>query len=287
VNMVVSGSAPISPDVMDFLKIALSCEVIEGYGMTENCAVATRNWPNDPTSSGTVGPPQPACEIKLVDVPAMNYTSEDQPNPRGEILLRGVQCFTTYYKDEKNTKETVDDEGWIHTGDVGEIDHCGRLKIIDRVKNIMKLAQGEYVALEKIENTYATSPVVAQLYVHGDSLQSYLVGVVVPDPIQLAAIVSEITGAKVVPEDQAALLNAINDQRVATHVLGILAQTAKKAGLKGFETIKRIHISLDPFSVENDTLTPTLKLRRKNAHSKYQVEIDALYALGEPSSGKL
>jgi len=95
---VTCGSAPISPDVMDFLKISLCCEVTEGYGMTENCATCCRCWPDDPSSSGTVGPPQPINEIKLLDVPTMGYSAEDQPNPRGELCVRGWNCFNVYYK---------------------------------------------------------------------------------------------------------------------------------------------------------------------------------------------
>jgi len=116
-----TGSAPISADVMNFLKIAFSCEVAEGYGMTEGCATCTRTWPDDPSSSGTVGPPQPVNEIKLVDVTAMGYTSEDRPNPRGELCMLGANCFLAYYKDEKSTRETIDEEGWVHTGDIAEI----------------------------------------------------------------------------------------------------------------------------------------------------------------------
>jgi long-chain acyl-CoA synthetase len=119
--------------------------------MTENCALCTRGLSGDPTSSGTVGPPQPAVEMKLVDVPTMNYTAEDKPFPRGEICCRGPGVFTEYYKgpvglvtacrpsltkdlDEKNTKDAIDAEGWVHTGDVGEIDDYGRFRIIDRIK---------------------------------------------------------------------------------------------------------------------------------------------------------
>jgi long-chain acyl-CoA synthetase len=104
VKLVVSGSAPISVEVLDFLKIALACDVYEGYGMTENCALCTRGLSGDPTSSGTVGPPQPAAEMKLVDVPGMNYTAEDKPFPRGEICCRGPGVFTQYYKDEKKNR---------------------------------------------------------------------------------------------------------------------------------------------------------------------------------------
>jgi long-chain acyl-CoA synthetase len=125
--------------------------------MTENCATCSRCWNGDPSSSGTVGAPSPVNEIKVVDVPHMGYTSNDKPNPRGELCVRGANCFSVYYKglshhvrwkvyffakrncwyeDEKNTSETVDAEGWVHTGDVVEIDACGRIKIVDRVKVI-------------------------------------------------------------------------------------------------------------------------------------------------------
>jgi long-chain acyl-CoA synthetase len=122
--------------------------------MTENCATCARCWNGDPSSSGTVGAPSPANEVKVVDVPHMGYTSDDKPNPRGELCVRGVNCFSVYYKglqprvqlcfllkiwwdkDEKNTMETVDADGWVHTGDVAEIDSCGRIKIVDRVKVI-------------------------------------------------------------------------------------------------------------------------------------------------------
>jgi long-chain acyl-CoA synthetase len=132
--LVVSGSAPIHTEVLDFLKIALACDVCEGYGMTENCGACAKTWPYDPTGSGTVGPPQPINEIKLVDVPSMNYTAEDKPRPRGELCTRGENTLKAYYKDEKNTRETLDAEGWLHTGDIAEIDEYGRIKIIDRVK---------------------------------------------------------------------------------------------------------------------------------------------------------
>jgi long-chain acyl-CoA synthetase len=279
--MVSSGSAPISPQVMDFLKIAFSCEVAEGYGMTENCATCTKTWSDDPNASGTVGPPLPINEVKLIDVPAMGYTSEDKPNPRGEICMRGPNCFTAYYKDEKNTKETVDAEGWVHTGDVAEIDSCGRFKIVDRIKNIMKLSQGEYVALEKIENVYSNSPLVAQLYVHGEGLQSYLVGVLVPDPIEFATIVSDLNGKKIGPEDAGVLAAACQEERVITHILALLTKVAEHHGLHGFEMVKNIHLSLEPFSIADNTLTPTLKVRRKDVYKKYKREIDGLYALSK------
>ncbi|KAJ4467458.1 long-chain-fatty-acid-CoA ligase [Lentinula edodes] len=283
--LVTCGSAPIHGEVLDFLKIALACDVLEGYGMTENCGTCTKCWPFDPSASGTVGPPQSVTEIKLIDVPSMNYTSEDKPRPRGELCARGENIMKKYHKDEKNTQEAVDEEGWLHTGDVAEIDDFGRVRIIDRVKNIMKLAQGEYVAVEKIENTYSSSAAVAQLFVHGDSLQSYLVGVVIPDPLHLSAIASRLSSSKVTPDDVKSLGEACKQPEVVKEFVNILDKEAKKGGLKGFETLKRIHLSLDPFSVEDGTLTPTFKIKRKDAYEKFKAELDALYSLGEPGAG--
>ena len=156
-------------------------------------------------------------------------------------------------------------DDWIHTGDVAEIDSCRSIKIVDHVKvnfscltgqcgrrwslifhlsssnnncrGIMKLAQGEYVALEKIENLYSSTPIVAQIYVHGDSLQSFLVAVLVPDPIQLAGIAGSLTGTKVSPENNPALAAACKDERVVSHILSTLTKVADQSGLKGYASV--------------------------------------------------
>jgi long-chain acyl-CoA synthetase len=126
-----SGASPLSPDVMDFLRICFGCSVREGYGMTETSCVISAMDDGD-NLSGHVGSPNPACEVKLVDVPEMNYTSDDQPYPRGEICVRGPIIFKGYYKDEEQTREILDGDGWLHTGDIGLWLPGGRLKIIDR-----------------------------------------------------------------------------------------------------------------------------------------------------------
>jgi long-chain acyl-CoA synthetase len=170
----ITGSAPISKEVLDFLKIAFCCQILEGYGQTECGAPAAITWVKDPTS-GHVGGPYPTLEIKLVDVPDMNYTSEDKdeqgnPMPRGEICYRGNNTFKGYFRQPEQTAEALDKGGWVHTGDIGMFLPSGALKIIDRKKNIFKLSQGEYIAPDKIENKIAQSGLVQQIFVYGDSL---------------------------------------------------------------------------------------------------------------------
>jgi len=135
--------------------------------------------------------------MKLEDIPDMDYTHNDKDengvsNPRGEVCLRGPCNFNWYYRDEEKTRETIDSDGWLHTGDVGRLLPNGALKIIDRKKNLFKMAQGEYVAPEKIENINGRAKGVAEIFVEGRGTESFLVAVVVPNPELLPSIAEEI-----------------------------------------------------------------------------------------------
>lgn len=160
----VSGSAPISPTVLQFLRIVFANNFYEGFGMTETYAASIGQLAQD-NSAGNCGPPCINVECRLRDVPDMGYTSRDKPFARGELLTRGPTVFKSYYKSPEVTTSVFDEEGWFATGDICLVDNLGRFKIIDRVKNLLKLAQGEYVSPEKVENTYlAGTNILNQIY---------------------------------------------------------------------------------------------------------------------------
>jgi long-chain acyl-CoA synthetase len=151
VRLMATGSAPLSGEVIDFLKICFCCELVEGYGLTETCAGSCAQFPGD-KNSGYVGGPVANVKVKLRDIPEMNYLSSSKP-PRGEICFWGPAVMSGYFKNEEKTAEAFEG-GWFKTGDVGEVAENGAIRIIDRAKNIFKLSQGEYIAPEKLENVY-------------------------------------------------------------------------------------------------------------------------------------
>uniref|UniRef100_A0AAR2LTR7 Arachidonate--CoA ligase n=1 Tax=Pygocentrus nattereri TaxID=42514 RepID=A0AAR2LTR7_PYGNA len=241
-------------------------DVYEAYGQTECTAGCTYTTPGDWTS-GHVGAPLPCNLIKLVDVPEKNYFAS---KGEGEVCVKGPNVFKGYLKDPVKTAETLDSDGWLHTGDIGKWLPNGTLKIIDRKKHIFKLAQGEYISPEKIENIYIRSEPVSQLYVHGDSLQSCLVGIVVPDP-EVMPSWAQKKGLEGSYED------LCRNMELKKAILDDLVRLGKASGLHSFEQVKDIYIHSEMFSIENGLLTPTLKAKRPELKEYFKLEIEQLY----------
>ncbi|KAL7827358.1 hypothetical protein SRHO_G00330760 [Serrasalmus rhombeus] len=267
VRFILTASAPISPTVLSFLRAALGCLIFEGYGQTECTAGCTFSMPGD-WSAGHVGAPLPCARVKLTDIPDMNYYAK---NGQGEICVQGPSVFQGYLHDQERTAEALDSEGWLHTGDVGQWLPNGTLQIIDRKKHIFKLSQGEYIAPEKIENVYVRCVPVLQVFVHGEHLQSYLIGIVVPDP---EVFVGWVKGKGIVGSYEELCQNP----DVKKAVLEDMTAVGKEAGLKSFEQVKDLYLHPEMFSVSNGLLTPTLKSRRVELCKVFSEQIERMYS---------
>ncbi|PSS29387.1 Long chain acyl-CoA synthetase [Actinidia chinensis var. chinensis] len=268
VRLLLSGAAPLPRHVEEFLRVTCCCVLSQGYGLTESCGGCFTSIVNVFSMMGTVGVPMTTIEARLESVPELGYDALASV-PRGEICLRGKTLFSGYHKRQDLTEEVLVD-GWFHTGDIGEWQPNGAMKIIDRKKNIFKLSQGEYVAVENIESAYLQCPLVASIWVYGNSFESFIVAVVVPDQKAL--------------EDWAANNNQTGDFKTLCentnarkYVLGELNSTGQKHKLRGFEILRAVHLEPNPFDIERDLITPTFKLKRPQLLKYYKDCIDQLY----------
>ncbi|CCF59309.1 hypothetical protein KAFR_0G02780 [Kazachstania africana CBS 2517] len=275
----VTGSAPISKSTLIFLREILDIGVRQGYGMTETFAGICLSQTDEPKKSiGSSGAIGITSELKLKDVADMNYFTKDL---KGEILLRGPQIFAKYYKNEKDTNASIDQDGWFSTGDVGFVDENGRLHIIDRVKNFFKLSQGEYIAPEKIENSYLSScPFINQIFIYGNSFESYLIGILSIDPeiVKSLLVGKKLISPKATIEELIDLLN--NDKFLKRQLLSLINKTLEGKNLLSFEKIHNFYVGVDLLKVEDNIITPTLKIKRHQATQFFKNELDILYQEG-------
>jgi long-chain acyl-CoA synthetase len=259
----VSGSAPIDPALQAFLRGTMNNTFKQGYGLTETYAITLAQVASD-DSVGTCGAVLPAVEICLQDDSDLGYTSSDHPNPRGELLIRSTTLFSGYYLNPVATAESFTEDGWFRSGDICEIDKRGRVQVIDRRKNMLKLSQGEYISPERIENIMLSElPWVTQIMVHGDSTESFLVAIIGVDQVALTKLLetsyADTPGESIDGADGATdYFRLPLDDRVLAAVLTEIRKVELQNGsLKGFERIKAVTLLKEPFSVENELLTPT------------------------------
>ncbi|KAK8799732.1 hypothetical protein WA158_006280 [Blastocystis sp. Blastoise] len=279
IRLVISGSASLSPEVVTFLRTFIGCPVIEGYGTSETAGATTLQFTWD-YSSGNVGGNIGSCEMKLIDADTMGYKVTDRIHnnipcvARGEICLRGHNISSRFYREEL---ELLDSEGWFHTGDIAVLLTNYSIKIVDRLKNFFKLSQGEYVAAEKLELIYTSSSYISQCYIYGDSTRDSLVGIVVPEEYTIKKWWKELhnndTQVSSYTYEQ-----ICKEQETKDLLLNEMKSLHKQNALRGFERVINIYVDSNPWTDQNNMLTPTFKLKRNIAKQKYQDIINSLYS---------
>lgn len=233
----VSGGAPLSREIGEFFDSA-GILIIEGYGMTETSPVISCNRIDD-YKFGTVGKPINNVKVKIAD--------------DGEIIVKGPSITQGYYKNPEATKELIDSQGWLHTGDIGVFDADGFLKITDRKKNIIVTANGKNVAPQPIEEQIKLSKYIQEIVLIGDK-RKFISALVVPDYERFAGMQKE--------DIYEIIINEIN---------------TRQQSFANFEKVKKIHILDEPLTLEKGEITPTLKVKRKVVLNKFENEIEAMY----------
>jgi fatty acid CoA ligase FadD9 len=241
-----TGSAPISTEMKTFVESLLDIHLIDGYGSTEAGAVFV---------DGQVSHPN-VIDYKLVDVPDLGYFRTDRPHPRGELLVKTETMFPGYYKRPEITADVFDVDGYYRTGDVVAEVGPDQLTYLDRRNNVLKLSQGEFVTVAKLEAVFGDSPLVRQIFVYGNSARSYLLAVIVPTEDALAR------------HDVESLKPLITES---------LQDVARDAGLQSYEIPRDFIIETTPFTLENGLLTGIRKLARPKAKEYYGDRLEQLY----------
>ncbi|MGE2814812.1 carboxylic acid reductase [Mycobacterium heidelbergense] len=255
-----TGSAPTSPELKAWVEALLEMHLLDGYGSTEAGMVLF---------DGEVQRP-PVVDYKLVDVPDLGYFATDRPYPRGELVLKTENMFPGYYKRPQVTADVFDADGYYRTGDVVAEVAPNRLVYVDRRNNVLKLAQGEFVTVAKLEAVFGNSPLVRQIYVYGNSAHPYLLAVVVP---------TEEALRRNAEKGLAALKPQIADS---------LQAVAKEAGLQSYEVPRDFLIETTPFTLENGLLTGIRKLAWPKLKQHYGERLEELYAeLAEGQANEL
>ncbi len=251
IKAMVSGGAPLNPEVGSFFE-AMGLTMLQGYGQTEAGPVISCNRPKVGLKMDTVGPPMEGVEVKI---------AED-----GEILVRGELVMHGYWRNDAETARTLKD-GWLHTGDIGHLDEKGRIKITDRKKDMIVNDKGDNVAPQKIEGMLTLQPEIAQAMVSGDK-RPYVVGLIVPDAewaVEWARANGEKFDLKAL-QQLPAFKKAVGD-----------AVARVNQDLSVIEKVRQFAFADEPFAIENEEMTPSLKIRRHKIRERYQDRLDGLY----------
>jgi long-chain acyl-CoA synthetase len=258
-----NGASGIANDTKHFLSLVLA-PMLAGYGLTETCANGSLGCPLEYNPSA-IGPIPSSIEIKLVAIPDMGYETDGSGPAQGEIWIRGKPVLTEYYDNPEETAKALTSDGWFKTGDIGEFDPSGHLQVIDRVKNLVKMQGGEYIALEKLEAIYRGTSTVANVMVHADPEKNRPIAVVMPNEKVL------VEEAKKLGVDEH---NMHHDKKVNNAVLKDLQNTGRRGGLTGMEIVAGVVITDEEWTPPSGLVTATSKLNRKAIRDTFKPQID-------------
>ncbi|BBX63136.1 oxidoreductase [Mycobacterium saskatchewanense] len=253
-----TGAAPMSDEMKAWVESLVGMHLVDGYGSTEAGSLFV---------DGQVQRP-PVIDYKLADVPELGYFHTDRPHPRGELLVKSADIFAGYYKRPEVTAEVFDPDGYYRTGDIVAELGPDRLAYLDRRNFVLKLSQGEFVTVSKLETVFVQSPLIQQIYIYGNSQRSYLLAVVVPT------------------ED--ALSRSLGGEAMKTLIGQSLRNVAKAAGLQSYEIPRDFIVETKPFTPENGLLTDVGKLARPKLKAHYGQRLEQLYTgLAENQANQL
>jgi long-chain acyl-CoA synthetase len=241
-RILMNGGGPIAKDTLKFISYAIA-PMISGYGLTETTAMGALQDPLawNPESLGDI---PASIEIKLVDYLDAGYSVKNNP-PQGEILIRGGSVTKGYYDNEEETKNAITEDGWFRTGDIGEFDKYGHLRIIDRKKNLVKTLNGEYIALEKLESVYRAHAVVANICIYAAENQSKPVAIIVPLEAELQKM------AKAQGIEGQTLESLVHNEKLKSSILKELQNAGKAGNLRGIEIIDGVVLSDEEWNPQN------------------------------------
>ncbi|KAJ2833103.1 medium-chain fatty acid-CoA ligase faa2 [Coemansia furcata] len=271
IKAILSGSSDLRPEVIDFFHAALSCDVIQGYGLTETGGSGTIQRMGD-YSAGIIGVPNAGNDIRLRSKPDYGYLVTDLPCPRGELMIRSPSVFAGYFEEPEKTQDTMDGE-WLATGDVVQINATGTVSFVSRIKNHVKINTGYCVSSERLESAYAQHPMVQALFVNSHYDYNKVVAIVVPEPTDFTPWARSVANAP-----NASLEELCAKPEVAKELTEVLRIYSASVGLSVGEQIGAIYIDPVPFIERKHLFTALLKLKRPAAAKHYEEQLKKLYA---------
>jgi len=276
IRLILTGGAPLSPESHEFIRTCMGCPLLQGYGLTETTACATIMHIEE-NSTGRVGPPVQGLNIRLENWEEGNYRVTDQPRPRGEVIIGGGNITAGYYKQPGKTAEEyfTDNTGrrWFKSGDIGQVEEDGTLRIIDRKKDLVKLQFGEYVSLGKVESVLKTCALVENICIYGDSTRSYVVALACPDRLNLDRLATKLGKPGL---DFAA---QCNDKDLIGAYLRELVQHGRHLKLEKFELPGAVTLCQELWTPDSELVTAAFKLKRKPLQQFYQMDINRMYGI--------